>query len=391
MSTGRLITDTPTLFPSMLLGRRQDSHWPPFSGGDVHYHFLARNSLFAACRLLGLDGGEVLMPSYHHGVEVEAVAATGARPVFYRVDERWRVDLADLARRIGPDTRALYLIHYAGFPGPVAAMRRLANQHRLVLIEDCALSLLSADGDRPLGCQGDISLFCLYKSLPVPSGGAVRFNFPRHGEMPETRRPSTATTVSLLASSLLLNLEMRSGRVGRALRSGIRALAHGAIRAGQVERVAVGTMHFNPDHAELGAAPLSLAIARRQNFDAIIARRRRNYQILQRGLGELIPPLTTSLAVGVCPLFYPLWAPDKPELLERLGRDGIQAVDFWGTHHPGCDPEAFPETMRCRRHIVEIPCHQDLSVPTMEWIVARVRSALAPVEPSLPGALPSRG
>jgi perosamine synthetase len=383
MTHARLIPDTPTLYPAMLLKRRKANHRPPFCGGDVCWYFLARNAIFEACRLLDLGKGEVLMPAYHHGVEVEAVVAAGARPAFYRVDAHWQVDLEDLERRIGPETKALYLIHYAGFPGPAAQMRQLANDRGLVLIEDCALSLLSCDGVSELGGRGDVSIFCLYKTLPVPNGGALKFNRPRRGETMPQRAPPLASLVSLTLSSLLLNLEMRAGRVGSLIRAGIRRIAHGVVRASGVDRVAVGTMHFNPEHADLGISPLAQAIAEHQQADKIVAIRRRNYLLLRDRLKAFAPPLLEHLKPGVCPLFYPLWVSDKPTMIERLGERGIRAVDFWGEHHPACDPAEFPEAMRARRHIVEIPCHQDLSLATMDWIAEQVALQLRGREPQL--------
>ena len=391
MTHSRLIPDTPTLYPSMLLGRREANRRPPFCGGDLHWYFLARNAIFEACRLLDLGDGEVLMPAYHHGVEVEAVMASGARPVFYRVDAHWQVDLADLERRIGPETRALYLIHYAGFPGPAAQMRQLANEHGLILIEDCALSLLSCDGVTDLGSRGDVSIFCLYKTLPVPNGGALKFNRPRHGEWMTQRSPPRASVVSLTLSSLLLNLEMRAGRVGSLLRATIRRMAHGVVRASGVDRVPVGTMHFNPEHADLGISPLAQAIAERQPADRIVATRRRNYLLLHDRLKSLAPPLFERLNPGVCPLFYPLWVSDKSAMLERLGERGIRAINFWGEHHPACNPAEFPEAMRARHHIIEIPCHQDLSPATMDWIADQVELALRGREPELAPSIVAGG
>ena len=383
MTHSRMIPDTPTLHPAMLLGPQEVNRRPPFCGGDVHWYFLARNAIFEACRLLDLGDGEVLMPAYHHGVEVEAVVAAGARPVFYRVDAQWQVDLKDLEQRIGPQTKALYLIHYAGFPGPAVHMRQLANDRGLVLIEDCALSLLSCDGVSELGTRGDVSIFCLYKTLPVPNGGALKFNRPRHGECLPQRAPALASVVSLTLSSLLLNLGMRAGRVGTLLRTGIRRMAHRVVRASGVHRVAVGTMHFNPEHADLGISPMSRAIAGRQQTDRIVATRRRNYLLLHDRLKSLSPPMFDRLNPGVCPLFYPLWVSDKPALIERLAARGIHAVDFWGEHHPACNPAEFPEAMRARRHIVEIPCHQDLSIATMNWIAEQVELELRGREPEL--------
>jgi perosamine synthetase len=289
----------------MLLARARAQRLPPFAGGDVHWYFLARNAIADACRLLSIGDGEVLMPAYHHGVEVEAVIAAGARPVFYRVDAQWQVDLADLERRIGPNTRALYLIHYAGFPGPMLKMRQLANQYRLRLIEDCALALLSADGVTQLGTRGDVSIFCLYKSLPVPNGGALKFNKPRHGQFQAVRSPPLATVFSLTVSSLLLNLAMRAGAVGTSLRAAIRRLAHGVVRAAGVERVAVGTMHFNPEHADLGISPLALTVAASQPLDRIIATRRRNYLLLNDRLEGQCPTLVQAPGSRCVPLVLP--------------------------------------------------------------------------------------
>jgi perosamine synthetase len=373
----RYIPDVPTLSPAMLLaGGEAEQAWPPFDRDNVHWFYFARNAVWNAVGLLGLEGGEVLVPSYHHGVEIEALEHAGATPVFYRVGGHWDVDLADVERRIGPRTRALYLIHYAGFPGPVREMKRLAERHGLPLIEDCALSLLSADGELKLGTVGDVGIFCLYKTLPVPNGGAMVVNGPRRFHLPLLAPPPTASVVSHAASSLLKNIEMRGGRFGRWARSTVRTLAHGAVRAGQVERVATGTMHFDPDHVELGISPLTLRIAHGLDLDAAIAVRRRNYLYLLGQLGDVSRPLFPTLPTGVCPLFYPVLTEHKAAVLDALWAAGIEAVDFWRDHHPACDPDAFPDTMRLRETIVEVPCHQDLDEAAIHDVARVVRQVL---------------
>ncbi|HVG00387.1 MAG TPA: DegT/DnrJ/EryC1/StrS family aminotransferase, partial [Chloroflexia bacterium] len=118
----------------------------PFDRRSASYYYFSRNALWEAIKLLGLPGGEVVVPAYHHGVEIETLVAAGVKPVFYPVGRRWDVNPADVEALIGPDTRALYLEHYAGFPGPARQMRVLADYYNLPLIEDCALSLLSSDG-----------------------------------------------------------------------------------------------------------------------------------------------------------------------------------------------------------------------------------------------------
>ncbi len=318
----------------------------------------------------------MLVPAYHHGVEIEALIDAGARPVFYRVGSRWEVDLADVARRITSQTSALYLIHFAGFPGPVREMKGLAEEHGLPLIEDCALSLLSQDGALKLGTVGDIGIFCLYKSLPTPNGGALVVNGAERLSLPSYPPPPVASAFSHTIAALLRNIELRGGAAGHWARVMVHSVGCGAVRAGRIERVAIGTTHFDRAHLEMGISPLTLKIAYGLDMAAIVDRRRRNYHCLLEGLRDLAVPHISDLPLGVCPLFYPLVVRNKPEILARLHAAGIGAVDFWRDAHPACDPAEFPDVTQLRRTIIELPCHQDLAPDTMTRLAHVVRRVL---------------
>ena len=381
---GRMfVPSLPTLWPSMLMARKDASGFLPFASPSVRYFYFARNAVWLTVKMLRLDedGGEVLVPAYHHGVEIEALVDAGVTPRFYRVGSRWDVDLEDVERRIGPKTRALYLIHYAGFPGPAAEMRALADKHGLPLIEDCALSLLSADGTVPLGSTGDVGIFCLYKTLPVPNGGAMVINGPRQYSVPEPPAPPVTSTFSHTLGSLLQNLELRGGAVGRTLRAAIRGVGRGTVKAASIERVATGTQHFNRKHVDLGMSPLTKRIAFAQDMAGVVEKRRRNYFYLLARLRDVSPPLFNQLAPGVCPLFYPMVVENKPALLENLRARGIDAIDFWKYFHPACDAAQFPEVAQLRRTILEIPCHQDFGPEAMAEIADAVRDALVQTRP----------
>ena len=105
--------------------------------------------------MLGLAGKKVLMPAYHHGVELETLLAAQVTPVFFRVDAQMRADFED-ARARSAGVAAVYVIHYAGFPQDMRAARQLARELGVPLIEDCALALLSREGEKPLGSSGDL-------------------------------------------------------------------------------------------------------------------------------------------------------------------------------------------------------------------------------------------
>lgn len=383
MSTGRrFIPAVPTLSPGMLLpraGRGQLDYTFPFNSPGVRYFYFSRNAIWEACRLMGLAGGEVVVPSYHHGVEIETLVAAGVRPVYYRVGKNWDVDLQDVERLIGPNTRALYLIHYAGFPGPAAEMKAIADKRGLPLIEDCALSLLASDGEKPLGSTGDVSFFSIYKTLPVPNGGAMALRgslAEKAADLGTPQAPSPASTASHVLSSLLQHIEMRGGRPGRELRKAVRRLGKSTVEGARIERVTTGSDHFNKEDAGLGMSGLSMRILAAQDMERAVRVRRRNYRYLLHTLRDVAPAIMPDLPPGACPLFYPMPVPNKEKVVERLEGLGIQAIDFWRYFHPSCAPTLFPDAAWLRSNVLEVPCHQDLTLSMMRYIASAVRQVV---------------
>jgi dTDP-4-amino-4,6-dideoxygalactose transaminase len=372
----RFVPVLPTLSPRMLTPRLSASPAPfPLSGAEVRRFYFARNAVWLGARLLGLGGHEVLVPAYHHGVELEALEAAGASLRFVRVDGRMRLDVEDLERKIGPRTRALYVIHYAGWPQQMDDVLAVARRHGLPVVEDCALALLSRDGEVPLGARGDLGIFCLYKSVPVPNGGLLVLN--RAIDAPTTvRTPPLGSTVSHAGGLFLAHLA-RYGASGEALREAVRRSGRAVRFATGVHPVATGTMHFDPSCADLGMSALSRVVLENQDWDAIVAARRRNWFLLFGRLRDVAPPVQAELPAGACPLFYPLVCPDKPSVAAKLAARGIETVDFWNEGHPACPVEEFPEVAALRRRVLEIPLHQDLGPDDMAYVAQAVEEALS--------------
>ena len=376
----RTVPCMPTTWPHMLFPRPAAAV-PlvfPFDQPGLRYRYFCRNAVWDAVQLLGLAGKKVLLPAYHHGVELETLLASGVQPVFFRVDAQMRADFED-ARAKGAGAAALYVIHYAGFPQDMQAARQLATELGVPLIEDCALSLLSRDGEKPLGSFGDVSVFCLYKTLPVPNGGALvaRGDHARRlGELPPVAQPTLPSTASHLIGSMLSNLELRAGEAGRRARQAIRDAGRWLVSRTQVERVSTGTQHFNLADVQLGMSAASHLILRNQDFAGIVERRRRNYFLLYAMLRDLAPPVTGELKPGVCPLFYPMPVDDKAAAMARLLARGVETVDFWRVRHPALPAGAFPEVDRLRERVLELPVHQDLSPADAEHVANCVRELL---------------
>ena len=100
--------------------------------------------------------------------------AAGATLRYYPIRRDMTLDPDDVERCCrAHNAGLLYVIHYAGWPQPMTELVDLCRRRGMLLVEDCALALLSEADGRPLGGFGDWSVFCLYKTLPLPHGGLL--------------------------------------------------------------------------------------------------------------------------------------------------------------------------------------------------------------------------
>jgi dTDP-4-amino-4,6-dideoxygalactose transaminase len=364
----------PVLGPGQLLAVPTSSAGLPFPLGrpDARRFYVARNAIYQLIRALG--GGTVLVPSYHHGNEVRAIRAAGATIRFYPVDREMRPDLDAIDRLCRPGVTALFVIHYLGFSQPLDVLAPLCRERGVRLVEDCALALLSESKGRPLGSVGDYGVFCLYKTLPVPNGGVLvcRDQTPEALRELALRRCDGVSLAGRGAELVLGGLRLRFGRLGGALMA-LKRTAGRSLTAAGVHRVPVGDDGFDVSQADLAISPLSEAILRRCDYGAIRSRRRQNYERMLERLQGRVAVVRDTLEEGVCPLFFPLLVRDKIRAAAGLLAAGIETVPFWNNGDPEADGDpAFADTRFLRRHVLEIPIHQDVSPAAVDRIADRI-------------------
>ncbi|QRK10821.1 DegT/DnrJ/EryC1/StrS aminotransferase family protein [Archangium violaceum] len=370
------IPSVPDLGPAHWVPRSDRRVLFPFNRTGLELTYLGRNAVWWAARLLGLEGWEVIVPAYHHGVEIAALLHAGARLRFARVDASGRMDPDDVRSRVGPRTRAIYVIHYAGFPQPLEELAEVARGCGVFLIEDCALSLFSREADRPLGSRGDAAIFCFYKTLPVPHGGGLLMRECREAGPMALTPPPLLPTLSHLTGSMLMAAERRSQGTGRLLRGVTKSFTCHVRAMARLEDVPVGTQDFDPSVVHFGMSAVAERVLRNVDADEVVRRRRANWLHLHERIGRPERATWSSLPPGVCPLFYALEVDDKDRALRLLWSRGIQAVDFWRSGHPAATCEHFPEVTALRQRVVELPCHQGLGPEDIEHVARVAREAL---------------
>jgi dTDP-4-amino-4,6-dideoxygalactose transaminase len=368
-----------TLSPGMLL-RRSGRGALPFvlRHPDVRFHYLGRNASHALIRGLDLSGSELLFPSFFGGPVLQAPLEAGASVKFYPVRRGLEVRIEDIEAALTPETRAIYLIHLNGFPGPIDDVMALARVRNLTVIEDAAHAMLSTLGNRPLGSIGDGAIFSFYKWAPIPNGAALVTN---HGPaLPVDRdlRRSWTSGVALSTFSLLDHLAHEYGERGEQVRSIVRSAGRRLSHSSRLTYVSTGGVEFQAASLDYAMSPISHRIMRVQDWDEIRSRRRRNYTLLADLLSDVAPPLQGDLPDGVVPLFYPAAVENKRGMLLRLSARGIVGRNFWETHHELLPPGVFPETDELRRTTMELPIHQDLSTEDIRRIAMAVRTVVGP-------------
>lgn len=116
-------------------------------------------------------GDEVIMPSFTFVSTANAVALRGAVPVFVDIDpETLNIDPTRVEAAVTPRTRAIFAVHYAGFPADMDALADIARAHDLLLVEDAAQALGSTYKGRKAGSLGDMAAFSFHETKNIISG-----------------------------------------------------------------------------------------------------------------------------------------------------------------------------------------------------------------------------
>lgn len=131
-------------------------------------------------RGLGVEGRSVIVPTNTFLATSFAAMHAGNRVIFADSDpETLCLDAEDVARRIGPDTAAVILVHIGGIVTPaVYKLQELCQARGLYLIEDCAHAHGCAIGGRQAGTLGVAGAFSFFptKALTTGEGGIVTTN-----------------------------------------------------------------------------------------------------------------------------------------------------------------------------------------------------------------------
>jgi dTDP-4-amino-4,6-dideoxygalactose transaminase len=295
-------------------------------------------------RALGIGpGDEVVTTPLSAAYTALAVMMVGARPVFADIDpSRLTLDPEQVARAIGPRTRAILPVHLYGQAADMAALERLASRHGLALVEDCCQAHLGTAAGRPVGTIGVAGAFSFY---PTKNLGAL-------GD----------------GGAVITNDQSLADRIKR-LRNG-----------GQVDRYRHDAFGVNSRLDEMQAAVLR---ARLPRLAVWTARRRALAAAYRSALASGPVDVPKEHDAGHVYHLFAVRARGRDALQAQLAAGGIETLVHYPIPIPsqpamvGANPHDCPEAARACDEVLSLPLHPGLTDDEAAGVVTALKGHYA--------------
>jgi dTDP-4-amino-4,6-dideoxygalactose transaminase len=133
--------------------------------------------LHIALATLGIGAGdEVITTTMTFTSSVNVIEHVGAKPVLVDIDpDTLNMNPERVAEAITERTKAIMPVHYSGHPVDMSAIKALADEHDLYIIEDAAHSVPAQFAGQMIGSIGDLTSFSFYatKNMTTGEGGML--------------------------------------------------------------------------------------------------------------------------------------------------------------------------------------------------------------------------
>lgn len=337
--------------------------------GDSSLQSLAVNSATAGLHLaleaLGIGpGDEVITTTHTFTATAEVVRYLGADVKLVDIDERTLcIDVDAVEAAIGPNTKAVIPVHYAGLAADMQRLIPLARRHGLKVIEDAAHALPTTCGGRLVGTlDSDATVFSFYANKTITTG---------EGGMVVTRDPAIAQRMRV----------MRLHGMSRDAFDRFTA----KVPSWYYEIVAPGFKYNLTDiAAALGIHQLRRVRTFQHQREALAAQ----YREALKGLPITLPPEAAKGDVHAWHLYVARLNDDaevtRDAFIEKLFAAGVgcsvhyiplHLQPYWRDRYT-LTPDQFPSSQRAYERMVSLPLYTRMTTDDVQRATAAVREAL---------------
>ncbi|HLZ05872.1 MAG TPA: DegT/DnrJ/EryC1/StrS family aminotransferase [Bradyrhizobium sp.] len=317
------------------------------AAADAKYCISCANgtdALYLAMAALKVKPGDEVITTAHSWISTSAmITHAGATPVFCDTDgATFTIDPAAIEAAITPRTVGIIPVHLYGQPADMDAIMRIANKHKLWVIEDCAQAHLARYKDKSIGTFGVAATYSFYPGKNLGAMGDAG---------------AVVTNDAALAEHMTM-LARHGGLVKHQHRiEGINSRLDG-----------------------LQAAVLS---AKLPYLPAWTEARQEAARVYDAGLNQIEDVVVPEVAPGRTHVYhlYTIRHPRRDELVKHLAAHGVQTVVNYPTALPFLEaygrfkhrPEQFPNAHADQSRIVSLPMFAEITRAQQDEVIDLVR------------------
>ncbi len=317
------------------------------------------DALHLCCLVSGVKpGDEVICPSLTFAASANCIRYAGATPVFCDIvgPDHINIDPAEIEKKITDKTKAILVVHMAGFPCKMDEIMVIAKKHNLKVIEDACHGPLSEYKGKKLGTIGDCAAFSFFSNKNISTG---------EGGMFISNNKEMADKARLLRSHGMTTMSYQ--------RAGGHATAYDIVELGY-------NFRLDDIHATIAIEQLKKLPG---DLEQRIAVRKRYIELLSKVENVIIPfadniEFTSNYIMPI--VITKGTVEDRDAIRNKIHEAGVQtSVHYPAIHRFSIYKEygaVLPQTEYVTDHEITLPMYAALTMEDVEYIVKVVDTAI---------------
>lgn len=317
------------------------------------------DALHLCCLVSGVGpGDEVICPSLTFAASANCIRYAGATPVFCDIvgPEHINIDPKEIEKKITDKTKAILVVHMAGFPCKMDEIMAIAQKHNLKVIEDACHGPLSEYKGKKLGTIGDCAAFSFFSNKNISTG---------EGGMFISNNKEMADKARLLRSHGMTTMSYQ--------RAGGHATAYDIVELGY-------NFRLDDIHAAIAIEQLKKLPG---DLEQRIAVRKRYVELLSKVENVVVPfaDNTEFTSNYIMPIVITKGTvEDRDAIRNKIHEAGVQtSVHYPAIHRFSIYKEygaVLPQTEYVTDHEITLPMYAALTMEDVEYIVKVVDTAV---------------
>ena len=317
------------------------------------------DALHLCCLVSGVGpGDEVICPSLTFAASANCIRYAGATPVFCDIvgPEHINIDPKEIEKKITDKTKAILVVHMAGFPCKMDEIMAIAQKHNLKVIEDACHGPLSEYKGKKLGTIGDCAAFSFFSNKNISTG---------EGGMFISNNKEMADKARLLRSHGMTTMSYQ--------RAGGHATAYDIVELGY-------NFRLDDIHAAIAIEQLKKLSG---DLEQRIAVRKRYIELLSKVENVVVPfaDNTEFTSNYIMPIVITKGTvEDRDAIRNKIHEAGVQtSVHYPAIHRFSIYKEygaVLPQTEYVTDHEITLPMYAALTMDDVEYIVKVVDTAI---------------